>query len=516
MNNEKENQEELEIKGNEEEFEAVEKSETSKISNRKLFPAVIAGIVLLSIVGFAAWYFLLRGEEGKPVPPPRNVSFDGKGETDSTLTTNEQKITLTDEQLRAADLKIITVGEELSKTSVAASTTGVVRPNDYRETPVITQVGGVARNVSAELGDFVRAGQPIAVVYSEELAQAEAKYLAKLADVNEARKRFERAKKLTGIASESRDEIDKATAQLKIAEAEHEEHLSHFRRTQKLVEIGAVSREEFEMVETKHETAMAKLEEAKNRFERAKKLLSINPARSAEQDNAQKQLQTARADLAAEKQKLLVLGLSPQRVNSLNSVSDISSALPILSPVSGTVTGRKVNSGEVVPANSEIITVTNLSTVWVIGQVYEKDLASLRVGSGASVTTDAYPGVVFRGNISYIDPNLDETTRTAQVRIELPNAGDRLKIGMYVNIAFATIGGSENTVPTVPKEAVQDISGQKIVFVATETPNTFILRPVRLGAEKNGRFAVLEGLFVGEKVVTEGSFLLRAEWNKTN
>ena len=85
----------------------------------------------------------------------------------------------------------------------------------------------------------------------------------------------------------------------------------------------------------------------------------------------------------------------------------------------------------------------------------------MRVGSGASVTTDAYPGEVFRGNISYIDPNLDQNTRTAQVRIELPNAGEKLKIGMYVNIAFATVGGSENTVPTVPKEAVQDIKRTK-------------------------------------------------------
>ena len=296
-----------------------------------------------------------NSEEGKAVPAPRNVSFNETGGDDSALA-NEQKITLTDDQLSAANLKIVTVGEELSQGSIAASTTGVVQPNDYRETPVMSLVGGVARNVNVELGQFVRAGQPVAVVYSDELASAESKYLAKRADVEEARKRFERSKKLTGIASESRDEIDEATTQLKIAEAEHIEHLSHFQRSQKLVEIGATSREEFEMVKSKHVTAMAKLEEAKNRFERAKKLLDINPARRAEQDNALKQLQTAQAELASEKQRLLVLGLSPQRVNSLTSTSQISSALPILSPVSGTVTARKINSGEVVSANSEIVT----------------------------------------------------------------------------------------------------------------------------------------------------------------
>ncbi len=89
-------------------------------------------------------------------------------------------------------------------------------------------------------------------------------------------------------------------------------------------------------------------------------------------------------------------------------------------------------------------------------------------GSGASVTTDAYPGEVFRGNVSYIDPNLDQNTRTAQVRIELPNPNEKFKVGMYVNIAFANLGGSENTVPTVPVEAVQSINNQQIVFLATE------------------------------------------------
>ena len=123
-----------------------------------------------------------------------------------------------------------------------------------------------------------------------------------------------------------------------------------------------------------------------------------------------------------------------------------------------------VNNGEIIPANKELLKVTNLSTVWVIGQIYEKDLGKLRVGSGASVTTDAYPGQVFRGNITYIDPNLDQNTRTAQVRIELPNPDQKFKIGMYVNIALATVGGSENTVPTVPKEAVQNINNQTNSF----------------------------------------------------
>jgi RND family efflux transporter MFP subunit len=213
------------------------------------------------------------------------------------------------------------------------------------------------------------------------------------------------------------------------------------------------------------------------------------------------------------RQRLILLGLSPQRVNALRSSSQISSEVTLPSPVSGTVTSRTANPGEVVEANKELLRVTDLSSVWVVGQVYEKDLSRM---SGASVTSDAYPGRVFRGRVSYVDPRLDPATRTAQVRVELANPGQALKLGMYVQIAFAAVGGSEATVPVVPASAVQNINNRQVVFVVTSEPNVFVMRAVRLGAESNGYLPVLEGLSVGERVVTEGAFSLRAEWLKTH
>jgi RND family efflux transporter MFP subunit len=183
-------------------------------------------------------------------------------------------------------------------------------------------------------------------------------------------------------------------------------------------------------------------------------------------------------------------------------------------PISGTVISRAVNSGEVVEANKEIMRVADLSTVWVVGQVYEKDLARIRKGSGASVTTDAYPSRVFRGRVTFVDPQLDTATRTAQVRVELVNPAQALKLGMYVNIGFGAVGLAEATAPTVPTGAVQNVGGRSFVFLATNDPNTYVMRAVRLGAEAGGRRAVLEGLFVGDRVVNEGSFMLRAEWLK--
>ena len=88
------------------------------------------------------------------------------------------------------------------------------------------------------------------------------------------------------------------------------------------------------------------------------------------------------------------------------------------------------------------------------------------------------------------------------------------KIGMYVNVGFATLGVAEKTMPVVAKDAVQNIGNQQVVFVATDKPAEFALRPVRLGPERNGFYPVLEGVSVGERIVVEGSFLLRAEWLK--
>jgi RND family efflux transporter MFP subunit len=168
----------------------------------------------------------------------------------------------------------------------------------------------------------------------------------------------------------------------------------------------------------------------------------------------------------------------------------------------------------VVDAGKELLRITDLSSVWVIAQVFERDVARLRVGSGASVTSDAFPDDVFRGQITYIDPQFDTATRTGKVRIELANPGQTLKIGMYVKAAFGALGNSERTSPVIPASAVQRINDQDIVFVPTDDPVVFALRPVRLDPEVDGRRVVKEGLRVGDRVVTNGSFLLRAAWLK--
>ena len=400
--------------------------------------ALVTGVVLIAVVAvsFVAW-LLWPGKAGKPVPAPRSVSFEESPSQQAAMS-GDQKLTLSPEQVQRAGLKIETVGEKPSGEATGQMTTGIVQPNTYKETPVASLVGGIVRTVNAQLGQNVRRGQQVAIVSSNELAEAQSSYLKALAELDE--------------------------------------HHRHHARTVKLVEIGAASREDLEMANTK--------------------------------------LRDAESNVANLRQKLLLLGLSSQRVNSLNSASQVSSEVSVPSPSSGTITSRTVNPGEVIEANKELMRITDLSTVWVVGQVYEKDLATIRVGSGANITSDAYPNRTFRGRVSYVDPKIDQATRTAQVRIELANPRQMFKIGMYLNVGFATLGAAEKTMPTVPKDAVQTISTQQFVFVATDKPNEFNLRPVKLGSESNGFYPVIAGINVGERIVVQGSFLLRAEWSK--
>lgn len=400
-------------------------------------PIIVAIVAMVTVVAIVAVWRLWPKQAGKPVAAPRTVSFD---ESAQAPITTEQRLVLTPEQLRSAALKIETVGEAPSTETAGQMATGVVQANAYEETPVMSLVGGIVRTVSVELGHNVRRGQPVAVVFSNELADVQSRYLAAVATLDE--------------------------------------HHRHHLRTIKLVEIGAASRQELE-------TAMSQYRESES-------------------------------NVANLRQKLMLLGMTAQRIDALKSTSQISSEVSVSSPSAGTITTRGVNPGEVIEANKELMRVTNLSTVWVVGQVYEKDLATVRVGSGANITSEAYPGRVFRGRVTYVDPKIEPATRTAQVRIELANPQHVLKIGMYVNVAFGALGLAEKTMPLVSKDAVQTIGNQQAVFVATDKPNEFILRPVRVGPERNGFYPVQEGLTAGERIVTEGSFMLRAEWLKTN
>jgi membrane fusion protein, heavy metal efflux system len=285
------------------------------------------------------------------------------------------------------------------------------------------------------------------------------------------------------------------------------------------VELGAVVRRGAPVVtlfsaelaesQTKYMSMSALFEADHQKLERTRKLVEIGAASRQDLEEITAVHEAHATEVEAARQRLQLLGLSAEQVRALTSPSQVVSTIVVPAPIAGVITSRSANLGQVVAMGQELLSVTDLSEVWVVGDLYEQDFRTVRVGSEAAITTSAYPGLTLHGRVSYIDPRVDPQARTAKARIEVPNSDGRLRLGMYVTVSFTTPGVSA---VVVPRSAVQVIGDRQVVFVPAEGEDgKFIQRPVRLGSPIGENYTVLSGLKPGETVVTEGSFFLRAE-----
>jgi cobalt-zinc-cadmium efflux system membrane fusion protein len=262
--------------------------------------------------------------------------------------------------------------------------------------------------------------------------------------------------------------------------------------------------------QTRYLSMTAGLEADRKKLERTQKLVAIGAASQQELEEVTAVHDSRATEVAAARQRLLLLGLAPDQVEALKIPSQVVSTVIVPAPIDGVVTARSANLGQVIGMGQELFVVTDLSEIWAIGDLYEQDFRAVRVGSETSVTTAAYPGVTMRGRVAYIDPRVDPQARTAKVRVGLPNLDGRLKLGMFVNMTFSAPGGERAVL--VPKAAVQTVGDRQVVFVPAKGEDAkFIQRTVRLGPLVGEHYVVLSGLSPGDVVVTEGSFLLRAE-----
>jgi len=218
---------------------------------------------------------------------------------------------------------------------------------------------------------------------------------------------------------------------------------------------------------------------------------------------AQSARNQAMADLQASEQALQVIGISdPGKL----AEGPVSSTISVLSPVSGEVVDRMVQPGQVIQAGStQVFTVSNMSTVWVLVNVYQNDLSYIHLGDHVTVKTDAFP-VTFHGRISYISPSLDSDTRTLKVRIVTANPHGMLKKDMYVT---AVVQSGKVKALTVPNDAVlrNDVN-EPFVYVVSGT-NQFARRLVTIGHSENGQTQILSGLKAGDRVAGNGSLFLQ-------
>jgi len=259
----------------------------------------------------------------------------------------------------------------------------------------------------------------------------------------------------------------------------------------------------------KYLSMRATFEADRQKLVRTEKLVALGAASRQELEEVTAMHAGHETELAAARQRLLLLGLGARQLDSLTDASHVVSEVTVPAPANGEVITRTVNPGQVVSAGQELFIVTDLSTVWVIGDLYEKDFAAVRVGSNAVINVAANNRTL-RGRVAYIDPRVDPASRTAKVRIEVPNAGGDLRLGMFVTLNFET--GSNQRITVVPQAALQAVGERTVVYVPVDgEEGKFIERPVKLGPSRGNVVQVVEGLRPGEKVVTDGSFFLRSE-----
>jgi len=347
---------------------------------------------------------------------------------------DEDVVELSSEAVDTARLESAAVTRAALGSRIDATAT--IKANEYRMAHVSPRISGKAFEVSAQLGDLVRAGETLAELDSIELGQRKSEFLQARASLDVARRNHEREERLFGqkISSER-------------------EYL-----------------------------------EAKGEFDRS------------------------RASYRAAREALRLLGLPDEAIENIQwgGGEHPLSHFPLVAPFAGTVIERHITLGELIEPDDKPFTIADLSDVWIVIDLYEKDLAQVRVGMDATVTVDAYPERTFPGMITYLSHLLDPSTRTLEARVVVANPEGTLRPGMFARAVLAT-PPEENAHQALvaPADAIQQVRGSDVVFVDLGS-GRYEMRQVELGRRQDEAVEIRSGLAAGENVVTSGSFYLKS------
>ncbi len=466
--------------------ELLSESNTAAARRRVLVCAVIA-VLLIGLAGAFLWS-RAKSSAGKETKATE-AAHAGEHEEGK-----KDEVELSPETLAAVKLETAEVVEQASGGSVRVP--GTVEANQQELQQATPLVSGRVEQVSVALGDRVQKGQVLAVISSPQIAQMHGK-------LHEAETKLALAERNLTRVQQAENRAAVLTAKAKLDEAE-----ATLKRTRHLIELGAGAGKDLIAAETVYQTAKAEYE-----FQR-------NIALNREIQEARAEVETARVDVAHIRDETKSLGALVSK--SEHSEHDDTrqrdtSLVALIAPVSGTVTERLVNSGAGIKAGKPLFTIANLSTLWVIANVPEAQVVKLRVGAPAVVRATALGGAALTGRINYVDPRVKEDTRTAGVRVEVRNPGERLKTGMFVEVEFQTLEtASAERELVVPETAIQRLGERVVVFIAEESePGHFKVREVEVGGERGGFRRIISGLKARERVVTKGSFTLKAQLQKS-
>lgn len=237
---------------------------------------------------------------------------------------------------------------------------------------------------------------------------------------------------------------------------------------------------------------------------RAQDLYAHHAIAQADLEQAESNRTQAKADLESSADAIRVLGIAdPETIVTKPPSPEI----PLYSPVAGEVVDRQCSPGQLLAAGAtQCFTLSDMSSVWILVNIYQNDVAYVHVGDPVTIENESYPAVV-RGKIEYISPALDPNTRTLQARIEAPNPGERLKKEMYVT-AEVQAGVIPNALFVPNSSVLRDDQNMPYVYVQTGE-RQFARRTVTLGESQNGNTQILTGLQANERVVGEGSLFLQ-------
>jgi cobalt-zinc-cadmium efflux system membrane fusion protein len=276
------------------------------------------------------------------------------------------------------------------------------------------------------------------------------------------------------------------------------------KRGQRLVTLQS---EEVGNAKSEFYKASADFELAKVSNERQQRLFDRGVGAKKDFLSSEADLKVAEANLTAAEKKLHVLGFTEEDVALISESHQINPVITLNAPISGKIIQNNAVLGSMIDQGTEILVIMDPTVLWIDADIYEKDIAKIRLGQEVAVTVPAYPGEEFFGKTTYISDVLHENTRTITVRTEVENRDYKLKPGMFASIRIALNHQSRALV--VPQEAVLDDRGDKVVFI--QRGDQFFLQVVQTGTTENGLIEIVQGLAEGDEVVKAGNYQLKSK-----
>ncbi len=226
-------------------------------------------------------------------------------------------------------------------------------------------------------------------------------------------------------------------------------------------------------------------------------------------------VESANSLVEASRDRLLLWGITGEQIDELSQTGKVQDHMTIYAPESGTVIKKDVLKGQYVKEGSMMYTIADMSHLWMMADIYEYEMGLIELGQDVEITTAAFPGQVFTGEVTFIEPFLNEVTRSLKVRVDVPNPDLELKPAMFVNATFKIPLGKPDQkgtagVLSIPRSAVLHTGLRKLIYIEVEK-GLFEAREIKTGYDTEGYVEVLDGLKEGDVVVTRGAFLLDAE-----